>query len=199
MATAIDTQWFVDRLAQRDLSQRGLARLMGVDPAAVSLMLRGKRKITLEEAAQLAVLLDVSTTEVLQRAGLPTHGERMVKLVGHITKHYEVVLSGEGTHELVDCPVDVPTDTIVLQARTAGSDQDMMDGYLFFVAGARRQPTESIGQMAMCAVKSDGIKVGHLKRGYRRGTYNIVSSRGDILTNVELAWASPVLWIKTTS
>ncbi len=36
----IDTEWFRDRLASRKLSQRGLAKAMGVDPSAVSLMFR---------------------------------------------------------------------------------------------------------------------------------------------------------------
>lgn len=196
MAT-IDTDWFADRLRVRDLSQRGLARLMGIDPAAVSLMPRGKRRITLEEAAQLAVLLDVSTTEVLQRAGLPAHGERTVKMVGHMTHHYEVVMEAEGAHEMVEPPGNVPNDTIAIQARTTGTEMEMIDGYIYFIAGARRQPVESLGQLAMCAVKGNGIKVAHVKRGYRRGAYNLVSDRGDILTNVELAWASPVLWVKT--
>jgi len=197
MPTAIDTEWFVDRLEQRQLSQRGLARLMGIDPAAVSLMFRGKRRITLEEAAQLAVLLDVSTTEVLQRAGLPTHGERTVKVAGFITKDYEVMLQAEGAHDMVEAPSNVPQDTIALQARTTGTDMELIDGYLYFIAGSRRSPSEALGQLAMCAVKGNGTKVGHLKRGYRRGTYNLVNARGDILTNVELAWASPVLWVKT--
>ena len=38
-------QWLKDRLSERKLSQRGLARSMGLDAAAVSLMLQGKRVI----------------------------------------------------------------------------------------------------------------------------------------------------------
>jgi len=35
------------------LSQRKLAKLLDLDPAAVSLMLRGRRKMTAEEAAAI--------------------------------------------------------------------------------------------------------------------------------------------------
>ena len=48
----MQTEWFKQKLAERKLSQRQLAKLMGLDPAAVSLMLRGQRKMTNEEAHQ---------------------------------------------------------------------------------------------------------------------------------------------------
>ena len=35
---SIDTQWFTDRLAERRMSQRQLAKLMGIDSSAVSLI-----------------------------------------------------------------------------------------------------------------------------------------------------------------
>ena len=52
----MDTNWFRDRLADRGLSQRALARHMGLDAAAVSLMLRGRRVMKLTEAAEIARL-----------------------------------------------------------------------------------------------------------------------------------------------
>jgi len=39
----------------------------------------------------------------------------------------------------------------------------------------------------------------HVKRGYKRGTYNLTDNTGRTTENVELAWASPVFWIKTTA
>lgn len=193
----IDTAWFTDRLAQRRLSQRGLAKLMGLDPAAVSLMLRGKRKIILEEAAQLAVLLDVSVTEVLERAGLPVHGEAKVPLIGYTTATYEVVQAGEGAHDMVDAPPGVPSNCVAIQARTASTDREQVDGYLYFVSGDRANPANAIGDMAWIAVKGNGQKLCWVNRGYRRGTYNLVGVKGPLVENAELAWASPVLWIKT--
>ena len=65
----IDTRWFHNQLADKRLSQRQLAKRMDLDPAAVSLMLRGKRKMSAAEAAEIATLLGVSADEVLMRAG----------------------------------------------------------------------------------------------------------------------------------
>lgn len=65
----IDTRWFQERLADKHLSQRKLAHFMDLDPAAMSLMIRGKRKMSAQEAAEIASFLGVTTDEVLARAG----------------------------------------------------------------------------------------------------------------------------------
>jgi transcriptional regulator with XRE-family HTH domain len=69
ITSGIDTRWFQDRLADKRLSQRKLASMMNLDPAAVSLMFRGKRKMSAAEAAEIAKLIGVSPNEVLVRAG----------------------------------------------------------------------------------------------------------------------------------
>ena len=65
----VDTRWFQDRLADKRLSQRQLAARMNLDPAAVSLMLRGRRKMSAAEAAEIARYLGVEVDEVLNHAG----------------------------------------------------------------------------------------------------------------------------------
>lgn len=49
----MNTRWFRDRLKGIKLSQRGLAKLLDGDAAAVSYMLRGKRKMSLQEANRI--------------------------------------------------------------------------------------------------------------------------------------------------
>lgn len=66
----IDTRWFQDRLTDKKLSQRKLASLLNLDPAAVSLMLRGRRKMSAAEAAEVARVLGVPVKDVLVRAGV---------------------------------------------------------------------------------------------------------------------------------
>ncbi len=65
----IDTRWFQDRLADKQLSQRQLAARLRLDPAAVSLMLRGRRKMSVAEAAEIANYIGVEVDEVLRHAG----------------------------------------------------------------------------------------------------------------------------------
>lgn len=196
----IDTDWFTDRLAQRRLSQRQLAKLMGIDSAAVSLMLRGKRKMTLDEAAQIAVLLQSTTTDVLEAAGVQVTGsDRRVKVIGFMHGDGSVGLEAEGTHDLVDAPPGLPGDAVAIQCRTARSEQELVDGWLYFLSEGQVNPERAVGTFSLVAIKNNGLHMAHIKRGYRRGTYNIADTTGRSMQNVELAWASPVFWIKTTA
>lgn len=196
----IDKQWFVDRISARKMSQRGLARLMGLDPAALSLAFTGKRKLTIEEASQLSVLLDVSTTEILQRIGIPTHGEQKVKIYGYLTGDGHVEPAGSGIHELVEAPPHCPSDCVAIQARTAGTSFEAVDGWLYFVSADHGNPSQCIGHFSLTAIKGNGLKLAHVRKGYTRGKFNLMPSVGsDSLQNCELAWGSPVMWIKTTA
>ena len=76
----IDTHWFKDRIADKRLSQRKLASLMGLDPGALSLALNGKRKMSAAEASDIARLLDVDVTEVLTHAGVNGHGNQCAQV-----------------------------------------------------------------------------------------------------------------------
>ena len=197
---AINTAWFIDRLAQRHLSQRQLAKLMGLDSAAVSLMLRGKRKMTLDEASQIAVLLQSTTADVLEAAGVAVTGsDRRVKVIGFMHGDSSVGLEAEGTHDLVDAPPGLPGDAVAIQCRTARTEQELVDGWLYFLSEAQINPERAVGTFALVAIKNNGLQIAHVKRGYRKGTFNISDSTGRTLQNAELAWASPVYWIKTTA
>lgn len=71
----VDTQWFRFRLQDRRMTQRQLASLMKMDPASVSLMLRGQRRMQLMEAERMAYFLNVGVEEVLFHAGVRSiHG-----------------------------------------------------------------------------------------------------------------------------
>jgi transcriptional regulator with XRE-family HTH domain len=187
----IDTAWFSQRMADRQLSQRQLAKLMGVDPAAVNRMLLGKRRMTLEEAAQIAVLLNSTTTDVLTAAGVSLPSDNRVRLVGYVGQGGKVTMEAEGLHDMVDAPPGLGPDAIALQARHGGQE----DGWVYFLADGHAAPDRAVGSLSLVAVKDNGLVLANVRRGYRAGTYNL--SGGHDATNVGLAWASPVLWIKT--
>lgn len=193
----MNTDWFVRRLDDRKLSQRGLAKLMGLDPSAVSLMFRGKRKMTIQEAAQMAVLLDVSTDDVLQNAGveLPPPN-RMVRLIGWVGDTDQVTLLGEGIHELVEGPGELSSTAVCVRCQYGHAE--FMDGWIMFANDMSGSPELAIDTLAICAVKGNGLKVARVKRGYRKGQYNLVTNN-NTFQNVELAWASPIVWIKTVA
>jgi len=73
----IDSNWFYNQLERLDITLDTLGKLMeweGGKPlskAAVSLMLRGQRDISVHEAGRLAQIFSVSIEEISRRAGAP--------------------------------------------------------------------------------------------------------------------------------
>jgi transcriptional regulator with XRE-family HTH domain len=63
----IDTEWFHRQLDLRSQSVRGLARFLGVDPSAVSRMLKGERKMSADEQDKIAAFLGIGVEEVAAR------------------------------------------------------------------------------------------------------------------------------------
>jgi transcriptional regulator with XRE-family HTH domain len=71
-APTIDTAWFLAKLEERGLSQRGLAKLMGLDHAAVHLMLHGRRIMSAQDGVNLAAILRIPIETLVSRAtGIP--------------------------------------------------------------------------------------------------------------------------------
>lgn len=194
-AGEIDRDWFVERLAGRKISQRKLAKHLGLDPAAITLVLQNRRKITNQEAHEMAGLLGVSVSEILRRAGVPTSDDvRKVAIAGVIGEEGKVTIFPQHSHDMVICPADVPASGFALQVRAASNYKD---GWLYFVSG-EQLPPEGMLDKFVVAVTTDGrTHVCIMRRGYKSGTFNllIVCSKG-ILENESLSWVSPVVWIK---
>lgn len=192
----MNTDWFRQKLSERKLSQRGLARQMGLDPAAVSLMLRGQRKMTNEEALQIGGFLGVKVTEVLRQAGIEvTDDVRSVPVTGYIDDTAVVTLFPRRTFDKVIGPADCPVGTYALQMRIPNSAKD---GWMYFISPAEEDPRNCLGKVCCIALDNGEHVLSSLQRGYRTGTYNLIRcSTGTALrTDANVTWASPVLWIK---
>lgn len=191
----IDTRWFRDRLADKRMSQRGLARFMGIDPAAVSLTLRGKREMKIAEAAQIARLLGVPADDVMAHAGVRIDSNNtMVPIAAYIDGAGEVHWQEDA--EATPHPGgSLPTDAMAVECRTAGSAIDHMHGWLLFVPDILQsvQP-EAVGRLSLCRLKNGVIYLAAPTRGTQRGRWHL-SGPASTVKNVELEWATPVLLI----
>ena len=194
----MNTEWFRQRLADRKLSQRQLAKLMGLDPAAVSLTLRGQRKMTNEEAHFIASTIGVPVTEVLRQAGIEVLDDvRSVPVTGYIGDSSVVTLFPRRTADKVIGPADCPAGTYALQMRIPNNPKD---GWMYFISPAEEDPRACVGQVCVIALDNGEHILASLQRGYRSGTFNLIRcSNGTALrTDVTVAWASHILWIKPT-
>lgn len=193
----MNTEWFKQKLAERKLSQRQLAKLMQLDPAAVSLMLRDQRRMTNEEAHFIASTIGVPVTEVLRQAGIEVLDDvRSVKVMGYVDTDSAVTLFPKRTYDKVVGPADCPEGTYALQVRTPGVPGD---GWMMFVSPSEDDPRQDLGQLCVVALDNGEHVVAFVQRGYRSGTFNLMRGRGDaglIRTDATVAWSSRVLWIK---
>jgi len=192
----MNTRWFRDRLRGIELSQRGLAKLLDVDAAAVSYMLRGKRKMSMGEANRIAQILGVPASEVMRQAGIKVDdGVKRVPVSGVCAADGAITMLAARTHEKIIAPADVPADSYAVQVRSPGHTKD---GWVFFVAAEQHDPREQIDSMCLCALQDGTQVLAYVRRGYRKDAFNLTLSTdsGKLLQDQQVSWASPVLWIK---
>lgn len=130
----IDTAWFRNRLQDIRMSQRQLARHMDLDPAAISLMLRGRRAMSAREAAEIATLLGVPVQDVVRHAGHAANGgkgeDRVVAPPAREPAppaRERAALMGDAGSEMLDLPVFLSTGataTLRLPRRLNKSDAE---------------------------------------------------------------------------
>jgi len=203
----VNKAWFVGRLDEKEWSLRELARRMGLDVSAVSLMFDGKRKMTAAEAGKIAHLLGLPVQDVLANAGVDVSGAKSqsVALRGWVDPGGWVSMGGVMGPATVSGPVGEPG----LEAlRVQGG---ALDGWVLFYRhqspGVR---PEAIGKL--CVVQEAGqaaggpggqqaprLRVGWLKPGYEAGSWSLhpmdpVYDKAVSVVRVENA--APVAWVR---
>ena len=195
-SSLMNTEWFRERLKERKLSQRSLARLLELDPAAVSLLMRGLRRMSNEEAHAIATILNVATTEVMRQAGVQVTDDVVrVKVMGYINRNHVVTLYPPKTHESVVGPADCPHGTYAMRRQSPG---DILDGWLYFVNGSEDDPKAQLHHFCVVAIENGEQLLATLKPGYRAGTFNLINGNGAdmVRADCKVVWASRVIWIK---
>lgn len=195
----VNKVWFQDKLKDLGISQRRLAKKIDLDPAAVSYMLAGTRRITMDEAKKIAEVMLVPVTEVMRQAGIEVLDDvKKVPIAGHINARGVVTLLPAGTEDHVIAPADVPAGSFCLQMRTVNS---VHDGWLYFVSGQRTEPTFQLDRLCVVALNDGAIMLSVLKRGYKADLFNLVvlaDNVHSVLENKSVSWATRVLWILPT-
>lgn len=165
----LNKAWFQDRLKTLGISQRQLAKRIGLDPAAVSYMLAG-----------IDVIDDV----------------RKIPIAGYCTVDCSITMMPKGTHDMIVAPADVPSGSFAIQHRSVNS---IYDGWISFISGVHEKPEDCVGKLTVLALKDGRLLRGVIKRGYKQGLYNLVLvPDGTVLENQEVAWAARVLWVLPT-
>ena len=81
----IDREFFETRLRRLGISQRGLAKLMGVDASALNKIFRGTREIKVDELKRLAAVLQIPLTDAARHFGdEPIFEKQQARIVGYV-------------------------------------------------------------------------------------------------------------------
>lgn len=192
----VDKDWFQSKLDERKMSMRALAKLMDVDPSTVSMMIRGLRGLSMENAQKMASVFSCTTNEVYKRAGLPLEDEtRTIPVAMYVDNGIDLHEISEEARDHMSAPFDTPSSAYAVQYRTS----EAHDGWMVIVDGGKYPPEKCVG--AFCAYCDDKGKVslGIIRRGYKSDRFNVVHN---FVTNanqeldIDVLWASPVIWIK---
>lgn len=195
VAQKVNTKWFRERLAERDMSMRRLAKHMELDPSAVSLMLRGKRTMTADEANRISGLLTVPVTEVLAQAGVQIEEDaRSMPVRATIDARSALHPVTARNARQATAPRDVPSSGLAMQVR---APELLQDGWLLFAGNFDPRVSAMIDRLAVVEIAGNGRIVGTVKRGYDQDRVNVVPYLGGAAAeNVNATSAAPVLWVR---
>lgn len=189
----MNKQYFMDLMATRKLSMRGLAQKMGLQHSQLSLMFSGQRKMALDEAAQLSHIFGVPLHEIVAATGVkvrPASGRR-ASVIGFVGKDGTVTMNSKETIERTDAPPNLPDDAVAIQFRTTDSPLAWADGWVCFCARSSGISPDSIGRFSLCKIKGGPVVIATPRRGYREGSHNLTGTYQQ--ENVVLEAASPLL------
>lgn len=192
--TRMNTMFFKNRLQDRKITQRKLASLLELDPAAITLMLKGERRMQPKEAQVIADLLGLPITQVLREAGINvTEDVANVPIAGSVDGNGRITLMPVGTHEMITAPPDVPRDGYALQIRAFG---DAQDGWVLYVSDASNLADQHLDRLCAVSIADGRAVVAWVRRGYRAGLHNLMLwPSKEPLHDQHLVSASPVLWL----
>jgi hypothetical protein len=139
----------------------------------------------------------VPIEEVLQRAGVEAMSAgHAIPVTGWLDGVCEVHLDPE----LGSVPHpggELEPGTTAIQARTAGSPIDYMDGWLLFAGPpAAGGSAEHTGRLCVTRLSGGVTYLAQLRRGYRRGRWNLNGPAAS-MHDVPLDWSSAVAQILT--
>lgn len=192
----VNKRYFEGLMGGKDISLRGLAKEMGMSHSQLSLTFSGDRRMQLSEASQLSTFFNRPLHEIVENAGISisTLGGHRVSVIGALRGDGTIEMTPKGVVDRTSAPEGVPKDGVAVQARTAGSALDWIDGAVFFMPPLSGVDPAITGRFALVQIKEGPIVLATVRRGYRENTVNL--SGPYTKENAVIEAATPVLWTR---
>lgn len=183
--------FFTAQMARKKLTLRGLAAQMGMLHSQVNSTLEGRRRMQIHEAIQLAQIFGVPLSQIIENIGFDVRGTGAKTRISAVLNGDGSVSEYENNELWVPRPLEVSTDALAIQCRTAGSPLDWMDGWVMFADASDQSTNIDTAKLSFCKAKDGSLYLGALRRGYVSNTHTItnISEAQDI----ELEWSMPIL------
>ncbi len=203
--TNVNYKWFSDKIVSKKLTQRAVAKHIGVDASTLSLLLHGKRRMRVEQAAEIARLLGVPVGDVMRNSGADMRGVREeggptavpVPLVGWVDENRNVEIDFDQPGPSFNVEGDIPADAVCIQHRTAGTAADPMDGWIEVILPPRTPNLEDmLDRHCVVKIKTGETLLRTVRRGYKPGHFKLMGLNLPPIHDAEISWYSPVLLVK---
>lgn len=202
----LNRSWFKNQLDNHGISQRKLAKMWKLQPAAITRIFSGDRQLKLEEATQFAHLVNVPLEEVLRAAGIRTpitpseRAPESIPVSGWVDSELNVHWDPPHGSKRAPVPSFGGKDVAVLRYQTTGTALESLDGTLVYFLSPKKGNVDArdcIGRMCVVEIAGGPSRLAVLKRGYDVGRYNLSTMDGKVVAEgVALKSIGVVVWMK---
>lgn len=193
-------KWLDDRLTELRKTKVDLGKALGQHHARIHEIIKGKRQVKAKEVPALAAFLEWPEAFVWEKINRHRAQSAQLPIKGYIGAGAEIIpIDDHATGAGIDY-ADVPPLTGVTAAKVRGDSQLPVyrDGDVILYPNERMPPNRLIGvECAVQLAEPDGrLLIKTIKRGGAPRTFTLASHNASDIEDVEIEWASPVLWVK---
>lgn len=206
--SSIDKQWFIDTLAGKDKSLRGLAKHLELDVSAVSRMLSGQRKMKMLEANQIAQFLGMHVSEILKHSGVAIDGEGQPSRIllaatinesGQVEKIMEPVTLPQSVLNRAQAAITIhgrgeSGKIIAAQVRALKGPLAIFDDAVMLFGHTDVVENEAIGVLSICRNRKGEQLLAKIDRARKTGEARLILIDGKV-QEFTLHTATPILAI----